>query len=123
DALTSEGIYVADSRTDVSLGDLVRVTGTVLETGFITQLGRPSDVVICQSDHELPTPAVIEFPIASVDVLEAYEGMLVTFPQDLVISEYFNYDRFGEIVLAWPGEERSRIYQPTHDYAPTDSRA
>jgi predicted extracellular nuclease len=34
--------------------------------------------------------------------------MLVTFPQPLVISEYFNYERFGEIVLAQPlpGEDR-----------------
>ena len=39
---------------------------------------------------------------------ERYEGMLVRFPQSLVISEYFNYDRFGEIVLALPlaGETR-----------------
>ena len=39
---------------------------------------------------------------------ERYEGMLVRFPQSLVIAEYFNYDRFGEIVLAQPlaGETR-----------------
>ena len=39
---------------------------------------------------------------------ERYEGMLVRFPQALVIAEYFNYDRFGEIVLALPlaGETR-----------------
>ena len=45
-----------------------------------------------------PTPS---FP-------ERYEGMRVRFPQPLVISEYFNYDRFGEIVLALPldGEPR-----------------
>ena len=38
----------------------------------------------------------------------AIEGMLVRFPQALVIAEYFNYDRFGEIVLALPlaGETR-----------------
>ncbi len=28
--------------------------------------------------------------------------MLVRFPQSLVIAEYFNYDQFGEIVLALP---------------------
>lgn len=123
DPRTSEGIYVADSRTDVRLGDLVRVTGTVLESGFITQIGRPSDVVICESDQTLPSPAVVEFPLESVDALEAYEGMLVTFPQELVISEYFNYDRFGEIVLAWPGVDGQRVYQPTHEFAFDDRRA
>jgi predicted extracellular nuclease len=35
--------------------------------------------------------------------------MLVTFPQDLFITEFFNYDRFGEMVLA-----TSRQYQGTH---------
>ena len=39
---------------------------------------------------------------------ERFEGMLVRLPQTLVIAEYFNYDRFGEIVLALPlgGETR-----------------
>ena len=37
---------------------------------------------------------------------ERYEGMLVRFPQSLVISEYFDYDRFGELVLALPLRRR-----------------
>ena len=41
----------------------------------------------------------MSLPVTSLDNLEAYEGMLVTFPQPLTISEYFNFDRFGEIVL------------------------
>ncbi|MFO7585833.1 MAG: ExeM/NucH family extracellular endonuclease, partial [Anaerolineales bacterium] len=45
--------------------------------------------------------------------LEAYEGMLVTFPQDLYISEYFNYDRFGEIVLT-----TQRFMTPTAEFEP-----
>ena len=47
-------------------------------------------------------------PFASTTFPERYEGMLVSFPQPLVISEYFNYARFGEIVLAQPldGEDR-----------------
>jgi hypothetical protein len=48
-------------------------------------------------------------PFETADYLERYEGMLVKFPQSLVIAEYFNFDRFGEIVLALPyleGETR-----------------
>jgi predicted extracellular nuclease len=47
-------------------------------------------------------------PFASLTFPERYEGMLVNLPQSLVISEYFNYERFGEMVLALPldGEER-----------------
>ena len=39
--------------------------------------------------------------------------MLVSFPQDLVISEYFNYDRFGEIVLALPLNGETRPFTGT----------
>ena len=47
-------------------------------------------------------------PFADVNEPERFEGMLVRFPQPLVISEYFNYDRFGEIALGLPlpGEPR-----------------
>ena len=50
----------------------------------------------------------VSLPVASTTFLERYEGMYVRFPQSLVIAEYFNYDQFGEIVLALPlaGEPR-----------------
>ena len=38
--------------------------------------------------------------------------MLVRFPQPLVISEYFNYDRFGEIVLALRLGQPERMPEP-----------
>jgi predicted extracellular nuclease len=41
----------------------------------------------------------VSLPVTSLDDFEAFEGMRVTFPQDLTIAEYFNFDRFGEIVL------------------------
>ncbi len=52
------------------------------------------------------------------DNLEAYEGMLVTFPQELVISEYFNYDRYGEIVLT-----SERHLTPTAEFDPGSPEA
>ena len=50
---------------------------------------------------------------ACLDDLEAFEGMSVFFPQALVISEYFNFDRFGEMVLTV-----ERAAQPTAVFAP-----
>ena len=58
-------------------------------------------------------PTSISLPVLAVSDFEKYEGMLVTFPQDLVISEYFNFDRFGEIVLT-----SSRHLTPTALYEP-----
>ena len=57
-------------------------------------------------------------PFAASTAPERYEGMLVRFPQSLVISEYFNYDRFGEIVLALPLDGESRPFTPTAIDAP-----
>src|SRR3990172_6860362 len=39
--------------------------------------------------------------------------MLVRFPQALVISEYFNYERFGEIVIALPLDGETRPFTGT----------
>src|SRR5690606_29025847 len=62
---------------------------------------------LCDSGYSvMPTPLTL--PVTSLDSFEPYEGMLVTFPQALVISEYFNFDRFGEIVLS-----SARQNQPT----------
>jgi predicted extracellular nuclease len=52
-------------------------------------------------------------PFANSTFLEQYEGMLVHFPQPLVIAEYFNYDQFGEIVLALPLDGETRPFTPT----------
>src|SRR5690606_4089432 len=121
DPATSEGIYVFHSADDVSLGDRVRVTGTVGEFNGLTQLSAVTALVVCDTDVALPTPAEIVFPLESPEALEAYEGMLVTFPQDLVIAEYFDFDRFGEIVLTWVPDGMERWQQPTALYGLDDA--
>jgi uncharacterized protein len=55
----------------------------------------------------MPLPVPIE------DYLERYEGMLVRFPQPLVISEYYNFDRYGEIAVALPLEGENRPFTGT----------
>ena len=109
---TSEGVYVfSPDAADVSQGDLVRVSGTVTEFNGLTELTDVT-VQVCGT-APLPEPTDITLPLTSRDDLERVEGMVVRFPQALVISEYFNYDRFGEIVLALPPEGLERPYQPT----------
>ncbi len=99
DLTTSDGIFVyAPSSMDVNVGDLVRVEGTAGEYYDLTQISA-SQVWQCDTGLALPEPVELSLPVTSVDDFEPFEGMYVTFPQDLVISEYFDYDRFGEIVL------------------------
>lgn len=113
DPRTSEGVYVFDSRTDVAVGDRVRVTGRVVEFNGLTEISDVSAVITCASNVPLPTPARISLPLDAVTDLEAYEGMLVTFPQQLVIAEYFDFDRYGEVWLALPRAGSARPQQPT----------
>jgi predicted extracellular nuclease len=122
DPLTSEGIFVfAPNAADVSPGDLLRVTGKVVEFNGLTELTDVSFTLL-SSGLSLPAATEVNLP-ASVAELEAVEGMYVTFPQSLVISEYFNFDRFGEVVLALPFEGFDRLYQPTSYADPSEAPA
>lgn len=98
DTATSDGIFIYYfTAPDVEVGDEVRVTGVVSEYYGLTEI-TGSAMQICSTDNEI-TPTEITLPVESVSDFEKYEGMLVTFPQSLYISEYFNYDQYGEIVL------------------------
>lgn len=103
--ITSEGIFVfAPGADDVSTGDHVRVRGDVAEfstsggASLMTELSNVT-VALCTTAAPMPTATEVSFPVNAVTDLESYEGMLVTFPQALSISEYFNFDRFNEVVL------------------------
>ena len=98
DEATSDGVFIYYlTAPDVVIGDKVRVTGNVSEYNGTTQV-TGSAMQICSSENVIE-PTEVSLPVESVDDFEKYEGMLVTFPQNLIISEYFNYDRYGEIVL------------------------
>ena len=118
DTATSEGLFVfAPGADDVQVGDRVRIQASVEEFAgggsSLTGLATIVTLEVCRSGVPLPTETQVELPLASPDGFERYEGMRVIFPQDLVISEYFNYDRFGEIVLSLPFPGEDRLYQPT----------
>lgn len=121
DPATSDGIFVyTGSNNFVSTGQVVRVTGYARERFNQTALNGSngnSSVVpagnIINCGNGSVAPVDVTMPFESLTTPESYEGMLVKFPQALVISEYFNYDRFGEIVLALPLEGESRAFTPT----------
>ena len=118
---TSDGIFVyTGSNNFVSAGQVVRVTGYARERYNQTAInGYNSNTAVvplanitnCGSGSV--TPVDVLMPFEAPSTLEQYEGMLVRFPQALEIAEYFNYDRFGEIVLGLPFEGQSRLYTPT----------
>ena len=114
--MTSEGIFIFDGSSpavDVQLGDLVQVIGAVSEFNGMTQITSFTGVTVVSSGNPLPTPAGLSLPATALSDFEAVEGMRVTFPQALVISEYFNFGRFGEIVLT-----SERRLTPTAEFDP-----
>jgi uncharacterized protein len=117
DPATSEGIFVfLSGRAAPSVGSLVRVTGTVAEFGGAapkTELTALTELQDCGPADETVQPVEVSFPLAAPGDLEHYEGMQVRLVDDLVISEYFDYDRFGEVVVADPPFGWDRLYTPT----------
>jgi predicted extracellular nuclease len=112
DPQTSEGVFVFNGNNDtVSLGDTVRVTGTVSEFQGQTQISA-SAVQVVGSGSVAPVDVTLPFP--SADYAERYEGMLVRFPQTLYVTEHYQLGRFGQVVMS----SESRLRQPTNVVAP-----
>ncbi|WP_069790376.1 ExeM/NucH family extracellular endonuclease [Cyanobacterium sp. IPPAS B-1200] len=109
-SLTSEGLFIFDDNfgVDVNVGDLVRVTGTVAEftsgSSSLTQLRSVSDVTVVSENNALPTPVEVSFPLNNPSDLEAFEGMLITIPNTLSVTEHFQLGRFGQVVLSSDGD-------------------
>jgi len=117
DPATSDGIFVYSTSMDVNVGDHVRVRGYVDEYYNLTEITSVSQVWLCSTGNVVAATA-LSLPVTSLDVLEPFEGMLVTFPQYLYISEYFNFDRYGELVLT-----SSRHLTPTAEFEPGSPEA
>ncbi len=113
--LSSEGIFVYDNNfgVDVSIGDRVKVSGTVDQYFGETQLSDIAEVTVVDANLD-PTLSLVT--TAQIDLasntdtsvnqngvyqpdLEAYEGMLVELAGTLQIIEQFQLDRFNEIRL------------------------
>jgi hypothetical protein len=113
DPATSDGIFVFEgSNADtVKNGDLVTVTGNAGENQGQTQVSA-STITVCGTGTVAPTE--VRFPVADATALERYEGMLVTLPQAMSVTEHFQLGRFGQVTLSQGG----RLEQPTNVVAP-----
>ena len=118
---TSEGIFIYDNGfgVDVALGDVVRLQGTVTEFessagsgAFLTEMTTLTAVTLCSSGASV-TPASISLPMTALTDWEAYEGMLVTFPQTLDVTETYNLARYGNVDLSL-----DRLFIPTQVTTP-----
>jgi uncharacterized protein len=65
--------------------------------------------VIATGASGLVTPTEVSLPFSAPGYLERYEGMLVTLPQSLSVTEHFQLGRFGQVVVS----SGDRLRQPT----------
>lgn len=124
DPATSEGLFVFEGSTGlaagIDVGDRVRVTGTAVEFFGTTELSPITSVEICATDQTLPSAAAIALPVpgvpngnlaaatAAIDAyFEPFENMRVRFPATLSVAEYFELERYGQIVLSQGGRIRT----------------
>jgi len=114
-AATSDGVFVfTPGASAVSVGQLVRVRGTVSETFGQTQIGTVTSLLSCGTASVVPAPVDVTLPVATATTLEQYEGMLVRFAQRLYVTEHFQLGRFGEVVVS----SGARLSQPTNVTTP-----
>lgn len=121
DGKTSEGIFVYAPAfaTPVTAGQYVQVSGTVEEfkSGSTdperaTQIGQLTGVNVCGSGP-LIKPRKLVLPVASLDELEALEGMLVEITQPLTVTDTYTLGRYGELRLSANGRLFQQNNHPT----------
>ena len=110
----SDGIFVylttnTANHPGVAIGDRVRVRGTVSEFNGLTELaiGARTDVQICAHDAALPAPVAFGLPLDPA-ARESVESMLVAPVGAVTVSEVYNTNRYGEVILA-AGNEAAQI--------------
>lgn len=121
DPATSEGIFIFCRGVcpAVAEGDVVTVTGTPEDFFGMSQIDAVAGSIVVSGSGGIVTPVVVDLPAAgsttAEDTFESLEGMLVQFSDTLVVSDYFQLGRFGQVVLT----ESSRARQYTDANPPS----
>lgn len=127
-AATSDGVFVMMSSLSARLGSgletgqRVRVTGTVIEVDGETRIDASS---VEETGTAAVSPTALTLPAANATSddtglpladLEALEGMLVRVDAGLIVTDTYNLDRFGSVLLneggrayAFTGRERPDV--------------
>ncbi len=116
---TSDGIFVfTNSAPAVSTGDLVDVTGTVIEFFNFTEIGNNPAVTIISAGYDLPAPVQFDASVPSPDPaapscsieFECYEGMLIEIGNGTVTgpNQRFGSDPIAEVYITAAPERAFR---------------
>nr|WP_221380462.1 ExeM/NucH family extracellular endonuclease [Actinoplanes polyasparticus] len=102
-------VFFGTNKPSVTVGDRVRVTGTVTEFNGLTEITTTAqaDTAVCATGVALPAPVALSLPLDDA-ARESVESMLVAPVGAYTVSDVYNTNRFGEIILA-AGNEPARI--------------
>lgn len=120
DPATSEGVYVflgsasplAATAAALNVGDVVTVTGQAAEYNGLTEVDTLSAITV-GGTATLPAALPVTLPHAGGTYLERYEGMRISLPQTLTVTDNYDLGHFGQIILS-----HGRLSQPTNIVAP-----
>ena len=102
DPSTSDGLYVFGAPTDAPIGELVRVTGTIVEyrpTGAARTYTEFTNVTGVERLGAGPAVTPTNIVLPNTD-LASVEGMLVRFTSPLTVNGNRNLGDRGELILA-----------------------
>ncbi|MFO1449691.1 MAG: ExeM/NucH family extracellular endonuclease [Opitutaceae bacterium] len=131
DPATSEGLFVYTAQSPglaatvagLVLGDVVTSVGKVVEFNGLTELTTEgvgvASVTKTGSAASLPTPSTLQFPAASATAFERFEGMRITVPETMTVTNNESLGQFGELLLS----SRGRLVTPTNVIDPNDAPA
>jgi predicted extracellular nuclease/endonuclease I len=110
-------VYINNMTNFPVVGNKVRVIGTIKESYGRTQLTATTGFVDCGAGEVIQALA-LSLPIDNSDNWESYEGMLVSFADELRVTDNYNLARFGQFTLS-----NGRLIKPTNIYAAGTSAA
>jgi hypothetical protein len=115
----SNGIFVSAPKlapSSINIGQLINLVGQVSQSannGIVkNQINLASDSII--SSGNTVSPTTVTLPVASSNELQKYQGMLVTLPQTLSVTNNYGLGRYGEVGLSSEGT----LYNPTQVATP-----
>ncbi|TPW25022.1 ExeM/NucH family extracellular endonuclease [Marinobacter nauticus] len=94
---TSEALFVYTRKAGGTVGQRVRVTGTVKEFHGLTELAPVHSLSVC---GQAPLPAPINVSLPWSQPPESLENMRVRFDEPLTVIDNYNLARYGELALA-----------------------
>jgi predicted extracellular nuclease len=118
DINTSEGVFADEggyAGPDVNEGDLVRVTGTVVENFTHTEIDA-INVLACDYGPGAYGPVEVTLPEETDGDLEKVEGMNVDVTNTMSVAQNYFLGRYGQLTLS--SDLTNRLFQPTNQVLP-----